>query len=593
MAFIVSDRVRESNIVSGTGPVTCGGAVPGFNTFASAGASYTTWYAIADNTAGAWEVGLGTYGGGALTRTTVYSSSNNGVAVNFTGNVCDCYMDIPATWVSSLSGGTTGSGAVVLANTPTLIAPALGTPSSVNLANATGYPVATSATFGIVQPDNVTVTISGGVLSSVGGSGALIVGTTGITGGSSGNILYDNAGKVGELTTTGSGAVVLATSPTLVTPALGTPTSGNLANTTGYPAATSSTPGIIQPDNLTVLMSGSILSSPLYALFGTGADGNVTIGSGTTTMTRDMNCNNLTISGTGKLSTAGFRVCVAGTLDISGAGAQAIFCNSGAFLGSGPTSGVFAGGVAGGTGVGAAGTQFGGALPQAAGGNGGASGVGGSGGSGAGGAAAAQKSLTVQYLTPMPLITFPSVSNSGNGTVNLWAGVGGASGGSGAGDGTNAGGGSQTAGAGGGSLLIYAATIARGSNSTAAVLQAKGGAGLNGNTSAAGNTGGGGGSGGGGGGFVYIVAGQLTGSTITNAIDVSGGTGGTGGGGKGTGAGGAGGASGNGGAASIINLSAATFTQPVTWNTAGNAGSAASGTTGGAGGSVVTVQGNL
>jgi hypothetical protein len=33
---------------------------------------------------------------------------------------------------------------------------------------------------------------------------------------------------------TGSGSVVLATSPTLVTPALGTPTSGNLASTTGY-----------------------------------------------------------------------------------------------------------------------------------------------------------------------------------------------------------------------------------------------------------------------------------------------------------------------------------------------------------------------
>ena len=34
---------------------------------------------------------------------------------------------------------------------------------------------------------------------------------------------------------TGTGAPVLATSPTFVTPALGTPASGNLANTTGYP----------------------------------------------------------------------------------------------------------------------------------------------------------------------------------------------------------------------------------------------------------------------------------------------------------------------------------------------------------------------
>jgi hypothetical protein len=37
--------------------------------------------------------------------------------------------------------------------------------------------------------------------------------------------------------TTGTGNFVLATSPTLVTPILGTPTSGNLANCTGYPGS--------------------------------------------------------------------------------------------------------------------------------------------------------------------------------------------------------------------------------------------------------------------------------------------------------------------------------------------------------------------
>jgi hypothetical protein len=39
-------------------------------------------------------------------------------------------------------------------------------------------------------------------------------------------------GGTGATTSTGSGAVVLATSPTLVTPVLGTPTSGNLSNCT-------------------------------------------------------------------------------------------------------------------------------------------------------------------------------------------------------------------------------------------------------------------------------------------------------------------------------------------------------------------------
>ena len=44
------------------------------------------------------------------------------------------------------------------------------------------------------------------------------------------------SGGSGVTTSTGSGANVLGTSPTLVTPILGTPTSGNLANCTGIPA---------------------------------------------------------------------------------------------------------------------------------------------------------------------------------------------------------------------------------------------------------------------------------------------------------------------------------------------------------------------
>jgi hypothetical protein len=42
-------------------------------------------------------------------------------------------------------------------------------------------------------------------------------------------------GGSGVTTSTGTGANVLGTSPTLVTPVLGTPTSGNLANCTGLP----------------------------------------------------------------------------------------------------------------------------------------------------------------------------------------------------------------------------------------------------------------------------------------------------------------------------------------------------------------------
>lgn len=61
-------------------------------------------------------------------------------------------------------------------------------------------------------------------------------------------------GSAGDGTTTGSGSAVLATSPTLVTPALGTPASGVLSNCTGIPV-----PGEAHTsgDTLTAAESGS------------------------------------------------------------------------------------------------------------------------------------------------------------------------------------------------------------------------------------------------------------------------------------------------------------------------------------------------
>ena len=101
------------------------------------------------------------------------------------------------------NGGTgvttsTGTGAVVLNSSPTLVTPVLGTPTSANLANATALNVSNAAT----------------------GTLAVARGGTGVT------------------TSTGTGAVVLNSSPTLVTPALGTPASGVLTNCTGLPVST-------------------------------------------------------------------------------------------------------------------------------------------------------------------------------------------------------------------------------------------------------------------------------------------------------------------------------------------------------------------
>lgn len=88
--------------------------------------------------------------------------------------------------------------------------------------NTVGCTPATTSQLGCVEPDGVTTNIVGGKLTAIAGVASSIgIGSTSITGGTNGEILSVSSGNLGQVATTGSGSVVLATSPTLVTPTLG------------------------------------------------------------------------------------------------------------------------------------------------------------------------------------------------------------------------------------------------------------------------------------------------------------------------------------------------------------------------------------
>jgi hypothetical protein len=203
--------------------------------------------------------------------------SGNQFSITATGAVAGTYT-VPSFSVNaqgqitSITSGTkTGTGAVVLANSPTLVAPALGTPTSVTLTNAVGLPLSTGITgtlaFGnggtgltatpsngqlligngtgyslatLTAGSNITITNTAGgitIASTAGGSGTVTSvnasgGTTGLnfsggpitTSGTltlAGTLVVANGGT-GVTTSTGTGSVVLSNSPTLVTPTFAT-----------------------------------------------------------------------------------------------------------------------------------------------------------------------------------------------------------------------------------------------------------------------------------------------------------------------------------------------------------------------------------
>jgi len=148
-----------------------------------------------------------------------------------------------ATGVATFTG-TTGSGNFARATSPTFVTPTLGAALATSI-NGNSF---TTGTYTLTGTAGKTLTFSNSLtLAGVDATTLTFQGSDTYIGRATTDTLtnktFDTAGAGNSLkingtaltAVTGTGSAVLATSPTLVTPLLGTPTSGVLTNCTGLP----------------------------------------------------------------------------------------------------------------------------------------------------------------------------------------------------------------------------------------------------------------------------------------------------------------------------------------------------------------------
>ena len=310
-----------SVLTNATGlPLTTGvtGTLPAANggTAQSTYATGDTLYASALNTVSKLTIGstgqVLTVAGGVPTWATLSTSAVTTFSAGTTGFTPSTATSGAITLAGTLAvtnGGTgvavsTGTVAVVLSNSPVLVTPNLGTPSAAVLTNATGLPLTTGVTgtlpianggtgqttantaFNALAPSQISqsskfLTTDGtntSWASPVAAAASVTIGTTTVISGTSGYILYNNAGSLGNLATTGTGSVVLSASPTLT---------GTLSG------AAASFTGNMGSQTLTV-NHGATASTSTVALTNTGALGiNIAMtGDGATTPTKYLRVSN-------------------------------------------------------------------------------------------------------------------------------------------------------------------------------------------------------------------------------------------------------------------------------------------------------------
>jgi hypothetical protein len=203
------------------------GAVVGVSTDYSAVGLTNTAIGAANPSSGAF-TSLSSSSTTTLNGTTVPASKTLVVTT-------DKLSALAATTSAELAGvisDETGSGALVFATSPTLVSPALGAATATSI-SASG--TVTGSNLSGTNTGDQTITLTGGVTGSGTGSfAATVVTNANLTG-----VITSSGNATSIASQTGTGTkFVVDTSPTLVTPILGTPQSGTLTSCTGLPIST-------------------------------------------------------------------------------------------------------------------------------------------------------------------------------------------------------------------------------------------------------------------------------------------------------------------------------------------------------------------
>ena len=147
MSLALADRVRQTSTSTGTGTITLDGSVEGYQSFEVIGNNNTTYYTISGGAQ--WEVGIGTYYGGTLARTTVISSST-GSKLDLATGTKDVFVTLPSS--VAITSGTDVTFTKV--TTPTVQATNSG---GLSLKNSAGT---TQMSMGGGGGDNISLNVS-------------------------------------------------------------------------------------------------------------------------------------------------------------------------------------------------------------------------------------------------------------------------------------------------------------------------------------------------------------------------------------------------------------------------------------------------